>query len=164
MSSHSSFGLAVRPSTEPSIVRKYADLLSLGAATSLVREGEKVVGVGPMAALLHQVRGNGEAMMVGAGLGLVSITGGLVRGGIPVDLAAAVANDIMGIVACRSEFGVTFRNAGNVAAGVFALRMVEEWGGLRKKAGFHGESDDAVPVEPSMDIGDDPVVQMAQEL
>lgn len=149
---------AVRPSTQRSVVRKYADMLTLGNVTPLLRSAERHVGVGPVAATLHSIRGNGEAGMTGLGLGFVSGAGGLDRDGIPVDLATSAFATLMGILFSSHEAGITLRQVGSSAMAVFTFRKTEEWLGVRKKASFAGD------VVETTGYGVDPIMEAAKAL
>lgn len=151
---------SLRPSTQKSIIRKFADTLTMGMATEALRGVERQVGVGPVAAALHTIRANGEGGITGLGLGLISGMGGLDRQGVPVDLAGSGAAAGLGILFSASEFGITFRQVSASCMTVFSFRKTEEWMGVRKKATFAGEDDD----DMSTDMGEDPIVAAAREL
>ncbi len=149
---------SVRPSTQRSVVRKYADMLTLGNVTPLLRSAERSVGIGPVAATLHSIRGNGEAGITGLGLGFVSGAGGLDRSGIPVDLATSGFATLMGILFSAHEAGITLRQIGSSAMAVFTFRKTEEWLGVRKKASFAGDYID------TSGVGADPIMEAAKAL
>ena len=158
---------SLRPSTQKSIVRKWADLLTLGHATDALRAAERSVGVGPVAATLHVIRGNGEAGVTGALLGAVSGAGGLDRAGVPVDAAASAVSGALGVALCRSELGITLRQVSAASMAVFSFRKTEEWLGVRKKSTFAGDDwndPNTVNADVAVDIGEDPIVQAAKEL
>lgn len=149
--------LVVRPSTHANPIRKWADVLTFGHATPVLREGEKAIGVSHAAALLHVIRGNTEAAGVGSVLGLVSATGGIVRGGVPIDLAMNVVADLAGVLLAKSEWGVTARNVGNCSMAIFTKRQVEEFFGVKAAAGVHGD-------EPEADDGEDAILAFGKTL
>lgn len=158
---------SMRPSASSSPIRKWADVLTLGHATGLLREGEKAVGVSHMAALMHTIRANGEGGVAGAIMAAISATGGLDRMGYPVDFASALGADLLGIGMARSEFGATFRQMGSSFMTVFTFRKTEEWLGVRKKVSFAGDDwndPDVINTTAEVDIGADPIVQAAQAL
>lgn len=149
--------LVVRPSTDRNPIRKWADVLTFGHATPVLRQGEQAIGVSHAAALLHVIRGNTEAAGTGAFLGLVSATGGITRGGVPLDLATNVVADLLGILFAKSEWGVTARNVGNCSMAIFAKRQVEEFFGVKAAASVHGE-------ESSVDDSEDAILAFGKSL
>ncbi len=156
---------SLRPSTQKSIVRKWADLVTMGGATDLLRTSEKALGVGHVASFLHSVRASGESLITGGLLGAVSGSGGLDRKGVPVDLAGGVAAIGAGVVLAHSELGITLRTAGHTAMGIYGFRKTEEWLGVRKKASFAGDDDMGESIDTDgFDAGADPIVAAAQAL
>jgi hypothetical protein len=156
------FDNASRPSASPSAIRKWADVITGGHATPVLRTAERHVGVGHLAAFLHSIRASGESAMMGGALGIVSGMGGLDRDGVPVDLAAWAGSTALGVAFAHHEVGSTLRTAGHTALGIFSFRKTEEWFGVRKKtvsniAGdtFQGET---------IDVGADPIVEAAKNL
>jgi hypothetical protein len=159
---------SMRPSASQSIIKKFADLASFGYATPMLRAAENQVGVPYMTALMHTFRSNAEGGATGAILAAISASGGLVKHGVPVDLAAALVGDIAGVLAARSEFGITFRQVGASAMTVFMFRMTEEWLGVRKKsssfAGDDWNDPNTLNTTADVNIGDDPIIATAQSL
>jgi hypothetical protein len=158
---------SLRPSAQKSVVRKFADMLTMGMATDALRSAERSVGVGHVAAALHTVRGNGEAGVVGLGLGVLSGMGGLDRKGVPYDLAASGLAAAGGIVFSHHEVGITLRQASAAAMAIFTFRKTEEWLGVRKKASFGGEDwqdPNTIDVTSETDLGEDPIVAAARAL
>lgn len=135
------FNESHRPSADRSVIRKWADMLTLGSVTPALRSAERQFGVGHVAAAVHSLRASGESAAAGALLGAVSATGGLDRDGIPVDLASGLGSIAAGVVMSHHEIGQTLRTAGAAAVGIFAFRKTEEWLGVRKAA-IHGEARD----------------------
>lgn len=151
-----------RPSAQKSVIRKYADMITLGGATDLLRSSERALGIGPVAAALHSVRASGESLVVGGILGAVSAAGGLDKGGVPVDLAGGISSVIAGVALASSEVGVTLRTAGHTAIGIYGFRKTEEWLGVRKKATFNADGEDVTSMGD--DMGADPIMAAAQAL
>ncbi len=158
---------SLRPSAQKSVIRKFADLLTLGNATEMLRVAERNVGVGPVAAALHTIRGNGEAGITGLGMGVVSAMGGLDRKGVPVDLSTSGVAAIGGIAFSRHEIGITLRQVSAASMAVFTFRKTEEWLGMRKKATMAGEDwndPNNIDVTAETDLGADPIMATAQDL
>lgn len=157
---------SLRPSAQKSVIRKWADVVTLGGATDLLRSSERALGVGHVAAALHSVRASGESLVTGALLGAVSGSGGLDRKGVPVDLAGGASAIAAGVVLAHSELGITLRTAGHTAIGIYGFRKVEEWLGVRKKSSFAGDDfNESECVETTGDdMGADPIVEAARAL
>lgn len=155
----------LRPSSQKSVIRKWADVVTMGGATDLLRSSERSLGVGHVAAALHSVRASGESLVIGGILGAVSGSGGLDRGGVPVDLAGGGVAIAAGVALAHSELGITLRTVGHTAVGIYGFRKVEEWLGVRKKSSFGDDFADTVdPNSQSDDWGSDPIVEAARGL
>lgn len=168
MSGLSSSGMVVydRPSSSPSIVRKWADVLSLGHATPLLRQAESHIGMSHVAAALESVRMTGEGLITGGMLGALSGAGMLDVDGIPMDAAGGVLASFVGVLAARHEIGTTLRHMGGNSLAIFGFRKTEEWLGVRK-ATMHGESwNDSSTVDTTgTSVGDeDPIIAAARKL
>jgi len=157
-----------RPSAERSVIRKWADILTLGHVTPTLRSAEQHFGVGHVAAAVHSLRASGEAAATGAILGAVSGAGGLDRDGIPVDLASGLGSIAAGVAMSHHEIGQTLRTAGATAVGIFSFRKTEEWLGVRKAA-IHGESfNDASTIDVTAQTNlageEDPIIAAARAM
>jgi hypothetical protein len=149
------------------MVRKWADVVSFGHVTPLLRSAEHSMGVSHVACALEAVRSTGEAGVTGGILGALSGAGMLDIDGIPVDGAGGVVASIIGVLAAHHEVGKTLRTVGATSIGIFSFRKTEEWLGVRK-ASMHGESwnDDAGSIDTTgTTVGDeDPILRAAKAL
>lgn len=162
--SHANMVVYDRPSSSPSLVRKWADLVSLGHATPLLRSAERSVGVGHVAAALESVRSTGEAGITGALLGAASGAGMLDIDGIPLDGAGGVLASFVGVLAAHHEVGKTLRTIGATSIGIYSFRKTEQWLGVRKAA-IHGEAWNDTVETTATNIGDDdPIIAAARKL
>lgn len=149
-----------RPSSSRSVVRKWADVLSLGHVTPALRSMERSVGVGHVAAALESVRMTGEAGVTGALLGGLSGAGMLDPDGIPVDGVGGFMASVVGVLAAHHEVGKTLRTVGATSIGIFSFRKTEEWLGVRKAA-IHGEDWGSTVHAEGSEVGDDDPIMAA---
>jgi hypothetical protein len=160
------FDSSSRPSAQRSMIRKWADMVTMGHVTPALRVAENKFGIGHVSALLHSVRASGEAGITGAVLGAVSGAGGLDHDGIPVDLASGVVAIAGGVALAHNELGTTLRTVGHTSIGIFAFRKTEEWLGVRK-ATIHGEdwNNPGTVDTTGTTVGDeDPIIAAAKSL
>jgi hypothetical protein len=144
-----------RASGSKSMVRKYADLVTGGAATAAIRYGEQKVGVDHVSAFFDSVERVGVGGVTGAGLAFFSkMFGGLDQNNMPVDLIGSGLSSLIGVAGARTKFGAIARTMGGSAMTVFAFRKTEEWLGARKASdGVHGD-----------EMGADAILDAAQDL
>lgn len=142
-----------RPSASRSVFRKYADLVSAGHATGLVRSAEGSFGVDHVSAFFDSVERMGVGGVTGAGLAFTGkMMGGLDQGNIPLDGISGLTLSALGVFGARSKIGSVARAMGGSAMTVFAFRKTEEWLGMRKSS-VHGD-----------DMGADEVLEAANAL
>ena len=154
-----------RPSSSRSMVRKWADIVTLGHATPLLRSAESNLGMSHVAAALESVRCTGEAGITGALLGAASGAGMLDIDGIPMDGAGGLVATVVGVLAAKHEVGRTLRSMGATSIGIWSFRKTEEWLGVRK-ATIHGEDWGSDTVETTgSEVGDDdPILRAVKAL
>ena len=155
-----------RPSTSRSLVRKWADVVTLGHVTPLLRTAEQHAGVGHVAAALESVRMVGEGVVTGGLLGAASGAGMLDIDGIPLDGAGGGLATVVGVLAAHHEVGKTLRHMGANSIAIFGFRKTEEWLGVRK-ATIHGEewnNPGTVDTTGSTIGDDDPIIAAAKRL
>jgi hypothetical protein len=144
-----------RASASKSVFRKYADIVSAGHATGLVRSAESSFGTDHVSAFFDVVERWGVGGVTGAGLAFTGkMMGGLDQGNIPLDATSGLGLGVLGVLGARSKIGSVARAMGGSAMTVFAFRKTEEWLGERK-ASHHGDSDMGA---------EDPVIAAAREL
>jgi hypothetical protein len=141
-------------SQSKSIVRKYADLLTAGGATSLLRSAEREVGVDYVSAFFDAVELNGVGAITGSGLAVTSkFLGTMEPKGVPLDGGGAGLFSVLGVLGARTRMGSVARAMAASCTSVFSFRKTEEWIGARKSV-VHGD-------EMS---GDDPITEAAKAL
>jgi hypothetical protein len=149
-------GVAHQPkaSQSPSIVRRFADMLSFGHATGLVREAEHTLGVDYVAAGFETIGKAGVGVVTGAGMGMLESHGMADVDGVPIDGAAMGLSALVGVGSPNSSMGETARNAVTAFSALFSNRMTRKWqGAAPKSAGVHG------------DMGaEDPIIAAARDL
>lgn len=151
------------PYQEKSLIRRWADAMTGGAASSFMRQQERRYGVSAVETFVNVFRQASEQGATGAVLGVLAAKRMLDVNRVPVDLTAGVTLTGLGLLASLNDraYGSDLVNVGTAGFTVFGFRKTFSlFADPGASMGGEWDSDS----DSSSETGEDPIVNAAKNL